>query len=444
MTARWTRPAVAAAALLLFSLAIACTSTSSEPGLDTEVRPPQRIVFVAPDHAVFTVDKDGSNQQPLLDNIAVANVSLPFPATARAAGGINYFWPTWSPAGDGVAVSRTPGTVSNSPSAIVVASAYSEGLQMVHNAVPGAVTNVANNAPHYVQWSPDRSHLTFLAAGADIRVRGLEMFVVNAQGAGEPHFLASRVPVYHVWTPNSSAVLIHSQEALLRYTVADDRWEDLGHRSLLYRTPAISPTGDRYAFVTEDSGASALAVWSVAEEALQRLLDVDQRASFLWSPIDDVLAVTVRSVDNPGLNRGVVLFDLDTGESQTVTDDDVIAFFWSPDGQRRAIAEHTDGPLLRWLVVAEATSSRVASAPYIPSSDYATLLSFFDQYAYSHSPWSPDSSSLVFAGRVPATDQGTPPDLSLVYVLDLDAGEGPGAIDIAEGGLAFWVPSLAR
>ena len=111
------------------------------------MRPPQRIVFVAPDHAVFTVDKDGSNQQPLLDNIAVANVSLPFPTTARAAGGINYFRPTWSPAGDGVAVSRTPGTVSNSPFAIVVASAYSEGLQMVHNAVPGAVTNVANNAP---------------------------------------------------------------------------------------------------------------------------------------------------------------------------------------------------------------------------------------------------------------------------------------------------------
>jgi len=444
VAARWPQPAVVAAVLLLFSLAIACTSTPSDPGPDTEARQPQRIVFVAPDHAVFTIDKDGANQQPLLDNIAVANVSLPFPATARATGRINYFWPTWSPTGDGVAISRTPGMASNSPSSIVVASAYSEELQVVHNTPSGAVTTVANNAPHYVQWSPDGGHLTYLAAAAAARVRGLEMFIVNERGAGEPRFLAGLVPLYHVWTPDSSAVLIHRQGALLRYTVADDQWEDLGHRSFLYRTPAISRTGDRYAFVTEAFNAPAVAVWTVAEKTLQVLLDVDRRASFLWSPTNDVLAVTVRSVDNPGLNRGVVLFDLDTGELQTVTDDDVIAFFWSPDGRRLAIAEHTEGPLLRWLVVDVASRELAASAPYIPSSDYATLLSFFDQYAYSHSPWSADSSSLVFAGRVPATNQGKPPDLSLVYVLDLDAGEGSEPIEIAEGGLAFWVPSLAR
>ena len=74
-----------------------------------------------------------------------------------------------------------------------------------------------------------------------------------------------------------------------------------------------------------------------------------------------------------------------------------------------------------------------------PSRDVLTMLGFFDQYAYSHSPWSPDSSRLVVAGTETLPYErrnGHTPTGSRVFVIDVSGGEPPR--EIAEGTLAFW------
>ena len=67
------------------------------------------------------------------------------------------------------------------------------------------------------------------------------------------------------------------------------------------------------------------------------------------------------------------------------------------------------------------------------------MLSFFDQYAYSHSPWSPDGTKLVVAGtmqRTPGRRNGQTPTTDRVFVLEVTGAASPR--DIAAGTLAVW------
>ena len=74
-----------------------------------------------------------------------------------------------------------------------------------------------------------------------------------------------------------------------------------------------------------------------------------------------------------------------------------------------------------------------------PSNNFFTMLSFFDQYAYSHSPWSPDGTRMVVSGTQENTlgqGNGTTPTQDKVFVLDATGAEAPRSI--AAGVLAFW------
>ena len=84
--------------------------------------------------------------------------------------------------------------------------------------------------------------------------------------------------------------------------------------------------------------------------------------------------------------------------------------------------------------------------PLIPSAAFQAHLSFFDQFAPSHSPWSPDSTRLAFAGDVPAAGgvpaQGGPGGSAVprIWVADASGATPPQAI--ADGTLAFWIPPV--
>ena len=74
-----------------------------------------------------------------------------------------------------------------------------------------------------------------------------------------------------------------------------------------------------------------------------------------------------------------------------------------------------------------------------PARDMVTMLSFFDQYAYSNSPWSPDGTRLVVAGTtgdVARPSNGHSATGDRIFVLDATGGSPP--LDIAGGTVAFW------
>ena len=119
-----------------------------------------------------------------------------------------------------------------------------------------------------------------------------------------------------------------------------------------------------------------------------------------------------------------------------------MAFFWSPDSTKLAYVTMTDEQgTFRWNLLYADDGDTRELLDFTPSDDQLTLLAFFDQFAYSHSPWSPDSKALVFAGTLPGSSVTISHALrqhSQVFVLDV--GPSSSVEPIADGVLAVWSP----
>lgn len=81
---------------------------------------------------------------------------------------------------------------------------------------------------------------------------------------------------------------------------------------------------------------------------------------------------------------------------------------------------------------------------FTPSPDQLTMFQFFDQYSYSHSLWSADSQSLVFAGRLSteavSASWGLERSVQGSHIIVVDVSPIPSPASIAEGSLGFWSP----
>ena len=422
------RPASVLASALL--LAAGCSLLpSSAPG-PTATAPPeeptalQRVVFVGPDFSVGTALRDGSERRTL---------------AAPGAGGdgvrtaLGYTWPTWSPDGRQVAVSRTPGPARGDIASLVVLDADGSNERFVHVTNDGQVNFVADGAPHYAHWSPDGRRLSFVAPRSD--GTGLGLFETAVDDA-DPHLVAQDAPLYHTWSPDSSGILLHRREQLLVHSVADRSTQAIGRNSGSYRVPAYSRRGTWMAYAADIGAGEQLIAWSPQTGAERELWALDGGVAFAWSPREDVLAATQRVDDfSPGTD-GLVLFDVTAAERRRIFDGSVLSFFWSPDGSRIAIA--SPGPSagsFEWLVVDVDTGRATTVTSFVPTSDYLTFLQFFDQYAPSHLVWSADSRYLAFAGTIPEDE-----DRAQAWVVDVTGAEEP--LAVAAGRLTFWVPPL--
>jgi TolB protein len=148
------------------------------------------------------------------------------------------------------------------------------------------------------------------------------------------------------------------------------------------------------------------------------------------------------------------LLDPSTGETKTLTQANVLAFFWSPDGQQiayltlpqqpdRGIQAVSFSPIgqsenvgvfqreeLRfelWSVDVQ-TAEKTRLATFLPSGLFLSqFLPFFDQYALSHRLWSPKGDAIVF----PMVQDG----ISHLSIVQVDSGE----IDVlTDGEIGFW------
>ena len=196
------------------------------------------------------------------------------------------------------------------------------------------------------------------------------------------------------------------------------------------------------AYVADIGGGEQLIAWSPGTSVERELWSVSNEVAFAWSPIEDILAAAQRVEPFAADYAGLALLDAETGRGKRVYEGNVLAFFWSPDGSRMAIvARRPDGPSLEWVVVDFMATTTTSITPFVPSDEYGTLIQFFDQYAPSHSPWSADSSALLFAGAIPGSGQVGQRARSEVWVAGVTGEEPPRAL--APGRLAFWVPPLA-
>lgn len=437
-----------------------------------------RIAYISPYGDLFTVNPDGSGERRLTGG---SQVQLPRPPQSPQPGpgdppdasdpaGVHrvqdldfnnvYAWPTWSPDGTRLAVSRVQiaGNRSLQVSVQVLDAATGRGRMVYENDVPALV---ADGAPHYLYWSPDGEYLSFLAATR----QGLTLFAVNPDTVEGAVALERGAPLYYSWGGDGDSLMVHSRGAvkLLRQPFRPDRARLLVNTAA-FRTPALSPDGRRWAYTVSGPASgvpgSTLYVGEVDDPAAPRqILEVGPFSAFIWSPDGSTLAVADRQGDRGSVFQRIRLV---TGAGvrtpvRTLVEEPLLAFYWAPSGERLAwVAVDAEEQVFEWKVAALDAAAPAGGSPagagapgngaavrelfrFRPSGEVFTMLSFFDQYAYSHSPWSPDGSRLVVAGSpgpVAERRNGHTPTGARVYVLDA-VGDAP-PTELAAGSVAFW------
>ena len=407
----------------------------SEEG-ENEAVAVDRIVFMTTEGELFLVNPDGSGEVKLAGASQLRGGLLGAVMAQPLDENTFYSWPTWSPDGTKLAASLVE-VKGGQPeiSVQVVDAATGTSSTVFQNEAPALV---AEGTPHYLYWSPDSRTLAVLASTP----QGLTLFAVDTESLSEPTIIESGAPLYFHWAADGQSMLMHVGDELKLLTrpfgasSTDSIEADPG-----FRVPALSPDGSAMAYLgTGGTRGSLLIAGTDAPATTRNALEIGSRAAFAWSSQGgDLAVVDQEDLATPTFQRLRVI-PSDGGTARTVAEGQIIAFYWSPDGEKLAWVglDGSSNDFVWWAATAPGGTARELLRGQ-PTSDMLTTLSFFDQYAYSHSPWSPDSTRLVLAAvpnRSRSSSNGSSPSGPRIFVVDAVGTEEP--LQVAAGSTAFW------
>ena len=398
--------------------------------------PVDRITFVNATGELFTIAPNGDDRRPLTSGVQ-AGVGSAGSVLAQPLDLTTYYaWPTWSPGGTKIAASRVRAGEGGAQISLEIIDAESARTQTVYN--NQVASEIARGAPHYLYWSPDDRYLAFLAVAPS----GQTLFVLDTLSQEKTAALAVGSPIYFHWSSDSGSLLIHDEREInLAREPFDQEPQWLVTTIGDFRPPAFSLDGQLFAYVDiGDVGASLLVTPVSDPEQGRSILAVGPRAAFAWSPNGRELAIADQPDPRAATFQRLRIVPIDGGQARTIDEDLILAFYWSPQGDKIAwVVLDLESRAFEWKVSASSGGPAKQLFQFQPSSHFFTTLAFFDQYAYSHSPWSPDGKHLVVSGVAEETlgrGNGTAPTEDRVFVLDATGAEAPR--NIAAGVLAFW------
>jgi Tol biopolymer transport system component len=385
-------------------------------------RPPERIAFVGSEGDLYTVAPDGS-----------ALLRLSHADSADANGRAVHVWPTWSPDGRRIAVVRADVNVDG--------EATTSGLYVLP--ATGGAARQAFSAegvlPFFYAWAPDSRSIALLSQeGGAISLR---VAPVDGSAGG---VVASGRSLYLGWSPDGGALAAHldgdaDEVSGARVSTLPVRGataaRDLPVRPNGFRTPAYADAGNSVVVGgPAPSGAPAVLALPLDGGAPRTLLETASTPTFVLSPRGDRVAITNEAPIGGGLQVGLDLVDLAGGASTRLYGGPIVAFFWSPNGDRLAwVAADMANRQLVWYV-GDGRSEPQRVTVFVPSQQLAQTLIYFDQYAATTAIWSPDSRSLLFTGWIDDLVDGP----SQVFTVEATANARPRAL--AEGLVASWSP----
>jgi TolB protein len=351
---------------------------------------------------------------------------------------LTYRYPTWSPDGQTLAFVElaTDGGAPQKSALHFVAPGGSE-RRRVNTAFP----------PFYLSWSPTSDTLAFLSSGerGTLALRGVDV----ARGAREAATISEGQPFYFSWHPGGQRMLAHIGARELAFVGLGGDRERLDVEAGLFQAPHWSTDGERLAYVT--GGESPDNVLVISDAAGDNAVPVAARPglfTFNWSPDSRRLAYSFTE-ERVGLAAFGPLWvrDIATGQAWELSREPVLAFFWSPDASKLAFLRldrpdtvphapqsaplRQESPIwFRWHIWNGERTYPLAR--FAPSDSFLLdYVRYFDQYAQSISLWSPDSTTLLFAGT---SDDGR----AGIWTLPVEPGSRPHRI--ARGTLATWSP----
>lgn len=369
------------------------------------------------------VDLDGGLVLLDPDNGATASVG---------AAGVRSAFPVWSSDGNRLA-------------AIVAdqAGVRVDVVDVANGAEVATVHQEPGRSPIYLGWSPDDRLLAVLVG---LPTGGLALDLVAtdvADGSGSVRTLAEGAPFYWSWSRTGRSMLVHVDVGGPRALAGVTSVAAFDVRTPLpdpigFQSPALSSDDRFVAYARREPVGRSVVVRpnperpDVAFDPV--VLALRGSAALAWRPGRAQLAVQRSAEPSPQPYGPVDLIDAETGTVRALTDDFVIASFWSPDGRYLATlslgggggertVQATGDPALRVALPVQAQRTTLGLkvidvdagtvqplGVFTPSPTFAAqYLPFFDQYARSHRLWSPASDALV----LPALDDDGVP--TLVY-----------------------------
>ncbi len=355
--------------------------------------------------------------------------------------GLRCVWPVWSPDGDLIAFSGyAGGSNGNAMLGVYVVRPDGTGPGLIYANEPGADA-IARGTPHYCSWSPDASKLAFVAQTR----AGLALFAWRADSDGSASLKLEGGPMYFTWSPDSEELYVHSFTGHHLVGASDGRMpRQFPGVSTQYMAPSWARDGGRIAFFLDaDRGRQRLVTVDLDDQAVRVLTEFPGIAAVSWRPRHLQVGLVKTMIGSSGFYSGLTLIDCATGEQAELTDDPALAFYWSPDGSKVAYvtsSQDAEGSLRIGVVDVDA-AERVYLPDFKPSREQLTHFMFFDQYAQSHSIWSPDSARLLIFGELGyhvARTSLSGRESNRAIVMDAN-GEG-GAQEVARGFIGCWSP----
>ncbi len=377
----------------------------------------------------------------------------PFPLTTDADGRSKiYQMPTWSTDGRlaffGVSVER--------------ADPYSLRMFVAHPVEAGAPYRIAYTSQEevltYAYWSPEACpagncrDLALLYTPPDRNLLGVRL-IRDRNGAFEVIEVARGAPFYYSFAPDGKRMLWHRFGRRLElYDVASNRVEaTLPDISGSFQAPMWSPVpGDeRLLFATQSADDPELSDLVIAKgEARQTLLsNQPPPLAFAWNADGTQVAVT---------SAFGALQVLDAASGALVTrggQGQVVAHFWSPQGDKLAyLSLRRPNPTrqtsfsgnghgassvqqsrqleLTWYILEVATGAEYALDSFAPTREMIYFLNFFEQFARSHTFWSPDGRYIAYGAFL--SERGT------AEVRIAEAREGGAVRRVGDGVIGVW------
>ncbi len=419
---------VALLLLLICAAIIPQLRPSMDPGVNL-------IAFVDADGDVMTMRPDGlqvNQVSPEVDGF--------------------FTWPTWSPDANTLVYSGVVDEGDTLQLNLYASDTSGGANRVIYASEPGEVGLLAQGVVHYPLWSPDGEHLAFIATA-----RGqLSLFMDDLRDDPAARHLLDDGPLWMSWAHDSSFLAIHRGPEHFVVSGGDDlAVQPLEIREIGYRVPALHPLDGSLTLRSQPTAlrasVSSVRLDGSKVQSITPLRSVDGQAAFLWASTGRHVAIgeasqylMYRDTALP-VYSGIAVVPLGTSESVIELDLPVLAFFWSPDGTKIALVTLSDKQgALAWALYDVGSDERMRLVDFSPSAEQLTVFQFFDQYAYSHSIWSPDSASIVFAGDL-LTDSVTAsisdhPGHSSFHIVVVDVEPVAEAHVIAEGIMGFWSP----
>jgi TolB protein len=427
------------AMLAFLAISLACSfinrfSTTQAP-VSTAEAPLGLIAYVGNDGNIYTIVRDG--KQP---NAITRDANL-HPSSGEV--GRIYQYPTWAPDGQRLAFVRF--SLSESGPEISLVSALSDGKKAVDTFTSQEFQ------PFYLSWSPDSKTIAFLGNDAS---GGLAQYLVAGVG-GKSKLIDSGQPYYWDWSPDSSTLLVHIGGAHSRNPDAHLTFvglngtnpkQELDIKPGIFDAPAWSPAGDVVAIAAQnEAGDDELTLAGPDGKVKKVLVHLSGPVAFAWSPKGVHLAYAVTNTE--GRAPVVHLFVMDSTQpdlQKQVAKGEMLAFFWSPDGQKiayfmlgsgspatasfqKVAQRQPSANLVVWVYDRVSGDAKEVTA-FVPTASFQQILPFYSQYQRSGTIWSPDSQSLVLSGIDPSGQNA-------IYTVGADGGQ---LQKIADGELAFW------